>query len=77
MANQNLKNLYDGLVLTKNLSQKIGSQFWHPGPGNLGQKGLNLSQLWRHHKKTESKTFEFFKLPTKLSASFEGLWTAV
>jgi len=45
MANQNLKNLYDGLVLTKNLSQKIGSQFWHPGPGNLGQKALNLSQL--------------------------------
>jgi len=25
------------------LSQKIGSCHWRPGPGNLGQKGLNLS----------------------------------
>jgi len=29
------------LLSNKNLSQKIPSSDWHPGPGNLGLNGLN------------------------------------
>jgi len=39
------KDLYCSLVSIKNLSQKIGSLRWCSGPGNLGQKGLNLPHL--------------------------------
>jgi len=29
--------LYYSLASTKNLSQKIGTWGWHPGPGDFGQ----------------------------------------
>jgi len=35
------KNSDDSLVLTKNLSKKIGSLDWHPGPQKVGQKNRN------------------------------------
>jgi len=40
--------------LKKTLS-KNGSLGWHPGPGNLGQKGENMPPLWCHPKKTQNK----------------------
>jgi len=48
---------------------------WHPGPGNLGQKGLNLPPLMMSPtKKQNPKLSNFLKIRTrKLTAFFEGL----
>jgi len=40
------KDLYYSLVSTKTYSQTNGSWFWWPGPGDFGQKFMNLPPLW-------------------------------
>jgi len=51
------KNLYHSLVFTKNSCQKIGSWCSRPGLDDLGQKSVNLTQLWRHRQKNKIQTF--------------------
>jgi len=57
----------------------IWAKNWHaglaPGPGNLGQKCVNLTPLWRFPQKNKIENFAIFlKLWTKsLSASLKGL----
>jgi len=44
------------------LSKKIPSSGWRPEPGNLGQNGLNLPNLWHHPQKTwNPKLSNFFQ----------------
>jgi len=37
-----LEHSHYSLVSNKNLSQKIPSSGWYPGPGDVGQNDLNL-----------------------------------
>ena len=48
------KDLDYCLVCNKNLSQKISSFSWGPGPDKLGQKGLNQPHLWCHSQKYQN-----------------------
>jgi len=64
------------LVSNKNLSQKIISCGWGPGPDDLGQKCLNLPHIWKKKtKKQIPKFFKFFKIQTKGIAA--QVWTAL
>jgi len=53
-ANQGSQDLDYSLVSNKNLSHKIPSCGWHPGPGSLSQNGLKPTPS--RTKKPKSKT---------------------
>jgi len=64
------------LVPNKNLSQKIGFWHWRSGPGDLGQKWVNLLPLFMTSptKNPKSKTSKFLNiLNTRFPISLESL----
>jgi len=42
------------LVSSKNFSEILPPNGWRPGPGKLGQGGLNVLHLWRHSQPTHT-----------------------
>jgi len=41
-------------VSSKNFSEILPPNGWHPGPGNVGQGGLKVLDLRRHSQKTRT-----------------------
>jgi len=57
---QSIKRLGCRLVSSKNFSEILPPNSWHPGPGKVGQGGLKKSHLWRHSRKTRIPQAKFF-----------------
>jgi len=49
------------LVSSKNFSEILPPNGWRPGPGKVGQRGLEVLRLWRHSQKNlHSPNKKFF-----------------
>ena len=63
------------LVSSKNFSEILPPNGWHPGPGKVGQGGLKVLHIWRHSQKRPAhpKQKNFFRVQTRrLDASFHA-----
>ena len=66
------KDLDCSLVSNVNFSEILPSNGWHPGPGKVGQGGLEVLHLWCHLQKIcISKQRTFFECRLENLASFE------
>ena len=59
------------LVSSKNFSEILPSNSWHPGPGKVGQGGVKVLHLWRQICISQAKIF--LRVQTRrLAASFDA-----
>ena len=73
MAKQGLKRCRFLLIKKNENKQKIASLGWGLGPVDMGQKCLNLPQLWRHPQKISKPKFpNFLNRNYKTFRNFRG-----
>jgi len=66
------------IVSNKNFSEILSSKGVGPGPGEVGQGGVNVFHLWCHSKNLQSPTKKYFfkcRLKTCIFSALEQLST--